>query len=106
LEGLPSVGLQAGIMARPIIATRIGGLPEVVVDRKTGLLVAPEDSAELSKAIVYLLEHPEVAVRMGEAGRQRVMNLFSWETCVIEYERLCQQLTRQKTSRASFGAVP
>jgi glycogen synthase len=99
-EGLPSVALQAGIMARPIVATRIGGLPEVVVDGKTGLLIAPEDSAELSKAIVYLLEHPEAAVRMGEAGRQRVMNLFRWETCAIEYERLCQQMTRQKTSRA------
>jgi glycogen(starch) synthase len=58
LEGLPSVALQASIMARPIIATRVGGISEVVVDQKSGLLLEPEDSVALSKAIVYLLEHP------------------------------------------------
>ncbi len=95
-EGLPSVALQAAIMARPIIATRTGGLSEVVADGETGLLAAPEDCFELSRAVAYLLEHPNMAVKMGEAGRRRVRELFSWEDCVSEYERLCKRLTRQK----------
>ena len=99
-EGLPTVALQAGMMARPVVAMRVGGLPEVVVDRNTGLLVAPEDRAALSKAIVYLLEHPECAARMGEAARQRVTKHFGWDPCVIEYEQLFRQLTKQKTSCA------
>jgi len=90
-ERFPSVGLQAAMMARPIVATRVGGLPESVVDRQTGFIVDPEDSEALGKAITSLLKHTELAVRMGKAGRQRVQKLFSWEQCVGRYDAIYRQ---------------
>ena len=90
-EGFPSVGLQAAVMARPIVATRVGGLPDIVADRQTGSIVDPEDSKALGKAIISFLKHPERAVQMGKAGRQRVQKLFSWEQCVGRYDALYRQ---------------
>jgi glycogen synthase len=92
LEGLPSVALQAGIMARPMVATPIGGLTEIVVHQRTGLLIPPEDHVGLAEAIVFLLEHPEAAVQMGQAIRDRVKDMFNWEQCVDAYDTLFRQL--------------
>ena len=92
LEGLPSVALQAGIMARPIVATPVGGLSEIVVHQQNGLLIPPEDPVGLSQAIVFLLEHPEAAVQMGQAIRERVKDMFGWQQCVDAYDTLFRQV--------------
>jgi glycogen synthase len=94
-EGLPSVALQAAMMARPLVATPVGGLSEVVVDRQTGLLVAPEDPTGLAEAIVHLLEHPETAAQMGQAARRRVQEVFSWRQCVDAYDALYRKLAKR-----------
>jgi glycogen(starch) synthase len=91
-EGLPLVALQAAMMARPIVGTQVGGLPEVVVHQETGLLVEPEDSTGLAEAIAFLLEHPRTAVEMGQAGRRRVQEVFNWQRCVDRYDELYKQL--------------
>ena len=90
-EGFPSVGLQAAVMARPIVATRVGGLPDIVADRETGFIVEPEDSKALGKAITSLLKDAELAIEMGKAGRRRVQKLFSWEECIDRYDALYRQ---------------
>jgi glycogen(starch) synthase len=100
-EGHPSVALQAGIMARPVVATRVGGLQEIVVHQQTGLLVEKEDSAGLANAIAFLLEHPEMVTRMGQAARQRVQEVFSWEQCVNAYDMLYQRLFKEVRSGSS-----
>ena len=92
-EALPLVALEAASMARPVVATRVGGLPEVVAHEQTGLLVAPEDSDALAEAIAFLLEHPETARRMGQAARRRAEEVFSWTRCVDAYETLYRRLT-------------
>jgi glycogen(starch) synthase len=91
-EGLPSVVLQAAMMARPVVATRVSGLSEVVVHQHTGLLVEPEDGSGLAEAIALLLDQPERAMRMGQAARHRVQELFSWEQCVGAYDALWRRL--------------
>jgi glycogen synthase len=91
-EGLPLVALEAALMARPVVATRVGGLPEVVMDRETGLLVEERDSESLAEALLFLLEHPEVAAQMGSAARRRVREVFSFEQCVNAYDALYQKL--------------
>jgi glycogen synthase len=96
-EGLPLVALQASVMARPIVATRVGGLPEVVVHQKTGLVVEPEDCAGLAEAVAFLLEHPEVAVQMGQAGRRRVQEVFGWQRCIDDYDALYKKLSSTVT---------
>ena len=80
------------LMARPIVGTQVGGLPEVVVPQEAGLLVEPEDSAGLAEAIAFLLEHPRTAVEMGQAGRRRVQEVFNWQRCVDRYDELYKQL--------------
>jgi glycosyltransferase involved in cell wall biosynthesis len=76
-EGLGSVILEAMACRRAVVATRAGGIPEVVVNDETGILVPPGDDAALAKGIVRLLREPELRQRLGEAGRARVEKEFS-----------------------------
>ena len=94
-EGLPNVALQAGLMARPVVGTRVGGLPEIVEHQQTGLLVEREDSTALAKAIMILLDAPATAAEMGRAARARIQDEFSWERYVDAYDTLYRQLIDQ-----------
>ena len=75
-EGLGVAALEAMAMAKPVVASRTGGLPEVVADGETGLLVAPGDRGSLARAVISLLEDPSRARAMGEAGRRRALARF------------------------------
>jgi glycogen(starch) synthase len=79
-------------MARPVVAARVGGLPEVVVHGETGLLVEPDDAGALADAIVFLLGHPDATTRMGRRARERAASAFDWERCVSGYEALYRSL--------------
>jgi glycosyltransferase involved in cell wall biosynthesis len=76
-EGLPYVLLEALALARPVVATAVGGIPEVISDGTHGRLLPPGNPGELAQAIVWMLEHPAEATAMGERGRQRVLADFS-----------------------------
>lgn len=76
-EGLPLAVLEAMAAGRPVVATRIGGMDEAVVDGHTGVLVPPGDPAALASAIRALADDPARARRLGEAGRRRVRREFS-----------------------------
>jgi glycogen(starch) synthase len=91
-EGLPLVALQAAQMARPVVGTRVGGLPEIVLHQHTGLLVEKEDVQELARAITFLLKHPEAAICMGRTARRRAQRMFSWDTHVKSYVAICRKL--------------
>lgn len=93
-EGFGLVALEAALMARPVVATRAGGLSEVVVDGQTGLVVEREDSAALAEAIAHLLERPEMAARMGQDARSRAQALFNWERHVAAFDSLYRQLAK------------
>jgi glycosyltransferase involved in cell wall biosynthesis len=73
-EGLPLSLLEAMAAGRPVVATRVGGMPEVVVDGMTGRLVPPADPAALAEAIGAILDSPRCAEQMGEAGRARAQD--------------------------------
>lgn len=94
-EGLPGVAIQAGQMARPVVGTRIWGLPEIVAHGETGLLTEPEDCDGLADAITTLLEHPELATRMGRRARQRVKDLFAWDRYLDAYDALYRSLGQE-----------
>jgi len=91
-DSLPLVALEAARMARPVVGTRVGGLPEIVVHQETGLLVEKEDSKDLARAISFLLGHPEAAFSMGQAAQRRVERVFSWEKHVDAYDALYRRL--------------
>jgi glycosyltransferase involved in cell wall biosynthesis len=76
-EGFGLTALEAMASARPVIASRVGGLPEVIQEGETGVLVAPGDASALAEAIRELAAHPDHARRLGEAGRRRAEIDFS-----------------------------
>ena len=76
-EGMPLVVLEAMAQGKPVVASAVGGTPELVVDGETGLLVAPGDVRALTNAIGRLLGDPGLARRLGEAGLERVRTSFS-----------------------------
>ena len=71
-EGMGRLALEAHGRGRPVVASAVGGLPEVVEDGETGVLVPPDDPDSLADAIVKLLEDPERARAMGRQGRERM----------------------------------
>lgn len=95
-EGLPIALLEAMAAGLPVVATSVGGTPEVVVDGVTGLLVPPRDPDALAEAILTLLRDPGLRQRMGQAGRERVREQFSVEKMVKEIEGLYQRLLAEK----------
>ena len=94
-EGFGLVALEAALMARPVVATRVGGLPEVVTHDETGLLVESDDAMALARATSFLLEHRELAVQIGLAARDRARTSFGWERHVDAYDTLYRTLARQ-----------
>ncbi|HWC06858.1 MAG TPA: glycosyltransferase family 4 protein [Gemmatimonadota bacterium] len=91
-EGLPVVAVQAALMGRPMIATPVGGLPEIVVHGVTGLIVEEEDPRALAKAITALLDRPHTARAMGERARLHALDRFGWEAHVDAYEHTYRRL--------------
>jgi len=102
LESLPVVALQAAHMARPVIGVSVGGLPEVVVDQRTGVLVEKENSQALANAMAFLLEHPETAAEMGHAARERAQEKFDWKRHVDAYDDLYRKLVESNRASASL----
>ncbi|MFZ0380891.1 MAG: glycosyltransferase family 4 protein [Solirubrobacteraceae bacterium] len=80
-ELLCLVALEAMASATPVLASRIGGLPEVVIDGATGVLVEPGDVAALGESLRELLTAPGLARSLGEAGREHVSERFTWSAC-------------------------
>ncbi len=93
-EGMSMSLLEAMAMGKPVVATRTGGTPEVVVDGVTGVLVPVRDGLALAKAIQRLLDDPVAAGRMGQAGRARVEGEFTVRGMVRRMEDLYTSLLR------------
>ena len=91
-EAFGLVALQGASQARPVVAARVGGLPEVVADGETGLLVPKEEPAALAEAVLKLLAEPELAIRLGEQGRRRAGERFGWQTHLDAFGKLYRQL--------------
>lgn len=91
-EGLPLVVLDAMAARAPIVATRVSGVPDCVVDGETGRLVPPDDPGSLAAAIDHVLEHPDQARRWGEAARRRVEERFSMDRAAAEWAALYREM--------------
>jgi glycosyltransferase involved in cell wall biosynthesis len=76
-ESAGLVAVEAMAAARPVVATRVGGLPELVADGVTGILVDPQAPQQLASALLRLLTEPGVATAMGSAGRERAEKYYS-----------------------------
>lgn len=90
-EGLPYTILEAGSASLAVVATTVGGIPEIVEDMKSGILIQPRNSRELAHAISFMIEHPEERKRYGNALRERVGNMFSLDKMINSVRNLYNQ---------------
>jgi len=98
-EGLPMVALEASLMARPIVAARDGGLPEAVVDGRTGFLVQDEDPNSLAHAMLRVLDSRALAVDLGREGRRHALARFDWDAQMAAYARTYEKTAEEWTRR-------
>jgi 2-polyprenyl-3-methyl-5-hydroxy-6-metoxy-1,4-benzoquinol methylase len=87
-EGLPNVILEAMASGLPVVATKVGGIPEVVVEGESGFLVQPRDFRNLAAAVIRFLENKELRFRMGSRGRMIAEERFALGKMVSDYETL------------------
>ena len=109
---LPSVAEAFGLvlaealfLGTPVVATKVGGIPEIVSDGLDGILVPPADSDALADAIMELLNNDERRQRMAGAGRQKILTKFGFEEMVRSYEILYAHLTRAETDKGPASSV-
>jgi len=93
-EPFGQVLLEAMVCSRPIVATNVGGIPEVIEHEISGLLVPPHDSERLAQAILTLLTDHDRAMRLARAGCTRVEALFRLETMIDRVEACFEEAVK------------
>lgn len=91
-EGTPVTAIEALAACRPVVATRVGGVPDVVRDGEDGFLVEPGDVDALADRLAALAADPELRARMGAAGRLRVLPRYAVDRLVTDMDRLYREL--------------
>lgn len=95
-EGLGYVIIEAMSVGKPVIGAKVGGIPELIVDGKTGLLVSSRDPKSVADALWYLVHSPDVAAQMGQNAYQRFCEHFTFKRMLQDYEALYQSLYQQR----------
>ncbi len=88
----------------PVVATRVGGNPEMITEGVTGILIPPRDSAALARAMTALIESPELARRLGEAAREKVVREYSLERLMQRTEDLYTSLLERRVTGVQYSA--
>jgi len=87
-ESFGVAALEASAMGIPVVASNVGGIPDAVVDGKTGFLVPPKRPAAIAAAIIELIERPDLRLSMGQAGRKFVAENYEWNENATRMEKL------------------
>jgi len=95
-EGFGIPAAEAMGCEKPVVATDAGGLPEVVSDGKTGLIVPKGNSQAIAGAIIKLFKDPAQGRRMGTAGKKRAQKFFSWDKSTQEFETLFKKIIEKR----------
>jgi glycosyltransferase involved in cell wall biosynthesis len=102
-EGMPLAIMRAMALGKPVVANAVDGVPELVVDGETGLLVPPRDPVAFASALRRMIEDPEMRRRFGEAGRRRVDALFTQRSMAETAHRLYRELLDARSGSAASG---
>ena len=105
-EGFGVAALEAAAMELPVVASRVHGIPDVVADERTGLLVPPKDVGALAGAVRRLAGDAELRATMGRAGRVFVEERYAWRENAAQMERLYQYLLEPFTQGSARATVP
>ncbi|MBI2422560.1 MAG: glycosyltransferase family 4 protein [Candidatus Hydrogenedentes bacterium] len=96
-EGMGRVVLEAGAVGTPVIASHVGGIPDVLTQDETGLLVKAQDSRALADAIMLLAKDPALRAHLGATARQRIVPRYSLEAMVAEIHALYEELLHERS---------
>jgi glycosyltransferase involved in cell wall biosynthesis len=107
-EALGRTAVEAMAAGKPVVASRLGGLPYTVVDGLTGLLAAPGDPADLAEKLAALLDDPARCERLGLAGRRRFEEHYAWDVIIERHYRplLQRRSSRRTTATPTLALVP
>ena len=98
-EGFPNVLLEAMAASKPVIATRVGGIPELIEHERDGLLVNPERGEELAQGITELLNNPEKAAFLSRNACDTISRQFTLRAMTENYENLYARLLEPKPDK-------
>ena len=98
-EGLPMALLEALAAHKPVVATRVGAVPQVIEDNHSGLLIPPTDVESLSSAIMHLLENPQKAKHLAQNGYERVRDHFSAKRMAEQYIKVYKNVLRARRKK-------
>ena len=102
-EGLPITLIEAMQARRPIVATRVGGIPSMIQDKKSGILVEPQNAQSLADGIAYVLKHPERSAAMTQEAFSSAQHRFSAATMALNYFDLYRHILI-KTSQKGLSS--
>lgn len=94
-EGIPAVLLEAMAFGVPVVATGVGGVPEMIEDGISGILVPPKNPEALAEAIIKIYKNPELASKMAKSARTRFEKSFTAEMMARQYEKVYEELLRK-----------
>jgi glycosyltransferase involved in cell wall biosynthesis len=106
MEANPVSILEAMATEKPVVATRVGSVPDTVVDGWTGYLTTPGAAEEIADRVLHLLEIPQKAAAMGRAGRERVIAGYCIGRMVEGYQDLIAGIYSAKAARCARAEVP
>jgi glycosyltransferase involved in cell wall biosynthesis len=95
--------IEALLMERPVVATRVGGMPESVRDGETGLLVPPADPPALAAAILHLLRSPRFGAELGRAGRRLMLERFTSARTVDDVDAVYRRILERARTAPGEG---
>lgn len=98
-EGTPNSILEAMSCGKPVVATRVGGVSELVIDQETGILIRPKDTQSLANEVINLLNNPDRAKEMGIKGRERVVEFFDIDKCVEKTKKIYHEIILTKNEK-------
>lgn len=91
-EGLPGSIIESLSLGKPVVATTVGGTPEVIANKVNGILIEPKEVNSLSNAIIYMLSHPDETKEMGKRGKEIASHYFSLHQMLEKYKQYYIQL--------------
>lgn len=94
-ESFGIAALEASACELPVIASNVGGVPEVILDRKTGLLIPPQNPSAIADAVLYLIANPDHRKKLGKSGREFVKKNYDWQKNAQRMESLYKEILNQ-----------
>ncbi len=96
-EGTPVSAIEAMASGCPVVATRVGGLPDLITNERTGFLVQPRDVEGITASILHLVQHPEVAKDIARNARDTAQNRFGLTRLIADMDNLYSELLQEKS---------